>query len=160
VSDLERRLAEVGERGVQATREVQLAAQLVVRENASLRELLRRTGFDDEAIDAWVRQSDYGSPNAPRPRSGEQIVPEVRCSQVSLTIRTIKDARLIPLRIQHTQRRRETVQRKALVNFWTERPMVTVRPSLARLWLSQTRHQPTSSVPSTHRLPLKLPRIR
>lgn len=92
MSDLERRLAEVREQGVQATREVQLAAQLVVRENASLRELLRRTGVDDEAIDACVRQGDVGNHRGPRPRLGEQVVPKAGCNQVSLMIRAIKDA--------------------------------------------------------------------
>lgn len=99
MSDLERRLAEVREQGVQATREVQLAAQLVVRENASLRELLRRTGVDDEAIDACVRQGDVG--NHREPRLGEQVVPKAGCNQVSRMIQAIKDARFMLRRSQH-----------------------------------------------------------
>ncbi|KAF2277001.1 uncharacterized protein EI97DRAFT_375533, partial [Westerdykella ornata] len=45
VLDLERRVTEAREQGVQATKEVQLAAQRVVRENAGLRDLLRRSGY-------------------------------------------------------------------------------------------------------------------
>ncbi|KAH7112567.1 hypothetical protein B0J11DRAFT_542600 [Dendryphion nanum] len=56
VSDLERRLAETREQGVQVTHEVQLAAQRVTRENAKLRDLLRRTGYTDEVIGAWIRE--------------------------------------------------------------------------------------------------------
>ncbi|OCK90507.1 uncharacterized protein K441DRAFT_666216 [Cenococcum geophilum 1.58] len=56
VFDLERRVAETREHGVQATKEVQLAAQRVARENAKLRDLLRRIGYADNAIDAWVKE--------------------------------------------------------------------------------------------------------
>ncbi len=55
VRDLERQLAEMRDKGVQATKEVQLAAQRVARENARLRELLRQSGFDDERIDAFLQ---------------------------------------------------------------------------------------------------------
>jgi hypothetical protein len=54
VLDLERRVAATREHGVQATKEVQLAAQRVTRENVKLRELLRRSGYSNCAIDAWV----------------------------------------------------------------------------------------------------------
>ena len=56
VLDLERRLAETREQGVQATKEVQIAAHRVARENAKLRDLLRRIGYSEQAIDAWVRE--------------------------------------------------------------------------------------------------------
>ena len=56
VLDLECRLAQAREQGIQATKEVQLAAQRVVSENAKLRDLLRRIGYTDKAIDAWVRE--------------------------------------------------------------------------------------------------------
>jgi len=59
VSSLERKLAETREQSVQATKEVQVAAQRIVHENTRLRELLRLNGIGNEAIDAWVRQ-DYG----------------------------------------------------------------------------------------------------
>ncbi|KAL9104805.1 MAG: hypothetical protein Q9163_000303 [Psora crenata] len=59
VLDLERRLAQTREQEVQATKEVQLAAQRVARENAKLRELLRKTGFTDEAINTWVTDDQY-----------------------------------------------------------------------------------------------------
>jgi hypothetical protein len=49
-------VAEAREQGVQVTKEVQLAAQRVTRENAKLRDLLRRTGYTDDAIDVWVRE--------------------------------------------------------------------------------------------------------
>lgn len=61
VVDLERRLKEAQERGVQATKEVQLAAQQVVQENARLRELLGLAGFSHEDVDAWVKQGGSGS---------------------------------------------------------------------------------------------------
>ncbi|KAK5663844.1 hypothetical protein OQA88_47 [Cercophora sp. LCS_1] len=53
ISDLEARLVEAREQGVQATKEVQLAARQVVAENERLRELLRLSGFSDTDIDAW-----------------------------------------------------------------------------------------------------------
>ncbi|KAF1994083.1 hypothetical protein P154DRAFT_502440 [Amniculicola lignicola CBS 123094] len=56
IADLERRGEETRERGVQVTKEVQLAAQKVLRENGKLRDLLRRTGYTDHAIDVWVRE--------------------------------------------------------------------------------------------------------
>jgi len=58
VADLERKLAETREQGVQATKEVQVAAQRIAHENTRLRELLRLNGIANEAIDAWVRQDD------------------------------------------------------------------------------------------------------
>jgi len=54
VSDLERELTEAREQGVQATKEVQLAARQVVLENGRLRELLRLAGFSDEDINVWA----------------------------------------------------------------------------------------------------------
>jgi hypothetical protein len=54
--DLERRVAATREQGVQVTKEVQLAAQRVTRENAKLRDLLRKTGYTDDVIDVWVKQ--------------------------------------------------------------------------------------------------------
>ncbi|KAF7542235.1 hypothetical protein G7Z17_g11756 [Cylindrodendrum hubeiense] len=54
VADLERMLKEARERDVQATKEVQLAAQQVVQENSKLRELLGLSGFSDGDVDAWV----------------------------------------------------------------------------------------------------------
>ncbi|KAH7359795.1 hypothetical protein BKA66DRAFT_472074 [Pyrenochaeta sp. MPI-SDFR-AT-0127] len=66
VSDLERRLAKTREQGVQVTKEVQLAAQRVTRENAKLRDLLRRTGYTDDVIDAWVREDCLSSTGRPQ----------------------------------------------------------------------------------------------
>lgn len=54
--ELGRRVEETREQGIQVTKEVQLAAQRVTRENAKLRDLLRRTGYTDDVIDAWVRE--------------------------------------------------------------------------------------------------------
>ncbi|OCK98352.1 uncharacterized protein K441DRAFT_604248 [Cenococcum geophilum 1.58] len=56
ILDLKRRVAETREQGVYAMKEVQLAAQRVTRENAKLRDLLRRTGYTDDTINAWVRE--------------------------------------------------------------------------------------------------------
>lgn len=52
--DLESKLAKAQELGIQATKEVQLAARQVVLENGRLRELLRLVGFADEDIDTWA----------------------------------------------------------------------------------------------------------
>jgi hypothetical protein len=49
------------------TKEVQLAAQGVARENAKLRDLLRWTGYTDDTIDAWVK-GDTHLQNAERPQ--------------------------------------------------------------------------------------------
>ncbi|KAK0741590.1 hypothetical protein B0T21DRAFT_359714 [Apiosordaria backusii] len=54
VLDLESKLAEARETGIQATKEVQQAACQVVLENGRLRELLRLVGFADEEIDVWA----------------------------------------------------------------------------------------------------------
>lgn len=56
VLDLEQKVAEARERGVHATKEVQVAAQRVARENANLKDLLRRIGYTDDAIGAWLRE--------------------------------------------------------------------------------------------------------
>ncbi|KAK3327057.1 hypothetical protein B0T19DRAFT_399965 [Cercophora scortea] len=53
ISDLETKLVEAREQGVQATKEVQLAARQVVVENGRLRDLLRLAGFSDADIDGW-----------------------------------------------------------------------------------------------------------
>lgn len=55
VADLERTVNEYRQRGVQATKEVQLSALKVVRENARLRQLLQKSGVDDSTIEAWLR---------------------------------------------------------------------------------------------------------
>ncbi len=54
ISDLERRLEEVRQEGVQATKEVQLSAQKVVKENARLRALLRHLGTGEDVVEYWV----------------------------------------------------------------------------------------------------------
>ena len=54
VADLERTVREYRERGVQATKEVQLSALKVVRENTRLRQLLQKSGVDDGTIEAWL----------------------------------------------------------------------------------------------------------
>lgn len=54
IGDLERRLQEGRKRDVQATQEVQTAAQRVVLENKALRELLHHYGIRDDAIDRWL----------------------------------------------------------------------------------------------------------
>lgn len=52
--DLERRLDEVRQEGVQATKDVQASAQKVVRENARLKALLRHLNIADDVVDMWV----------------------------------------------------------------------------------------------------------
>ncbi|KAF2623817.1 hypothetical protein BU25DRAFT_349156 [Macroventuria anomochaeta] len=65
VLELERKVAMTREQGVQATKEVQSAAQRVVRENARLRDLLRRMGYTDRTIDAWVAEDQCSSGTEP-----------------------------------------------------------------------------------------------
>jgi hypothetical protein len=45
---------------VQATKEVQAAAQKVIRENVKLKELLRQAGYTDEAIGKWINRDISG----------------------------------------------------------------------------------------------------
>lgn len=51
-------MREARQEGVQATKEVQLSAQRVVRQNVRLRELLRHEGVDDNVIDSWIRKDE------------------------------------------------------------------------------------------------------
>jgi hypothetical protein len=62
VLDLERRLAQAREHGIQATKEVQVAAQRVATENAKLRGLLWEIGYSDGMIDAWINEKTTFSP--------------------------------------------------------------------------------------------------
>ena len=59
VLDLERRLVETREQGIQATKEVQIAAQRVVRQNAGLRDLLQRIGYTENAINGWLKENGF-----------------------------------------------------------------------------------------------------
>ncbi|KIW13671.1 hypothetical protein PV08_08862 [Exophiala spinifera] len=54
VADLERRLADGRQQDVAAMREVQVAAQKVVNENARLRALLQVSGVEDKVIESWL----------------------------------------------------------------------------------------------------------
>ncbi|KAB5582669.1 hypothetical protein GE09DRAFT_277987 [Coniochaeta sp. 2T2.1] len=54
ISDLETIRAEAREQGVQATKEVQLAARQVILKNGRLRDLLRLAGFSNADIDSWL----------------------------------------------------------------------------------------------------------
>lgn len=55
VADLERKLAEGRHQEVAAMREMQLAAQKVIHENARLRALLQFTGVESKVVESWVR---------------------------------------------------------------------------------------------------------
>lgn len=63
IADLEQRLRRVQEHGVQATKEVQLAAQRVLKENIRLRQLLRHQGVDEYTISSWAKGDDYQASN-------------------------------------------------------------------------------------------------
>lgn len=63
VSELERKVAMTREHEVRATKEVQSAAQRVMRENVRLRDLLRKTGYTDCTIDAWVAEDQCSKDN-------------------------------------------------------------------------------------------------
>lgn len=67
VADLERRLGEARERGIQATKEVQTAAQRVIWENSRLRQILHDQGLDNVAIDALVYKDGPFKPDAAQP---------------------------------------------------------------------------------------------
>lgn len=56
IADLERRLRETRQEGIQATKEVQLSARAVVRENVRLRQLLRHVNVDENTINSWTQQ--------------------------------------------------------------------------------------------------------
>ncbi|KAF1957151.1 hypothetical protein CC80DRAFT_471670 [Byssothecium circinans] len=76
ILDLEHKVAETREQGIQVTKEVQLAAQKVTRENAKLRDLLRRAGYTDDVVDAWLEAHNIslneGNPVPMKPsESGE-----------------------------------------------------------------------------------------
>jgi hypothetical protein len=58
VADLERSVREYQRKGVQATKEVQIAAQRVARENVLLRQLLRYQGIDNNVVDSWIQKDD------------------------------------------------------------------------------------------------------
>lgn len=75
VLELQRTVADTRERGIQVTKEVQLAAQGVARENAKLRDLLRWAGYTDDTIDAWVK-GDTHLHNAERPQPVSRLTLE------------------------------------------------------------------------------------
>jgi hypothetical protein len=66
VADLERRLEEARQRGVQATKEVQAAAKQTAWENCRLRKILHDQGLDTDSINSLiygdVRSSGKASP--------------------------------------------------------------------------------------------------
>lgn len=82
--ELESKLAEAREAGIQATKEVQLAARQVVHENGRLRELLRLVGFADEDIDVWAGCGENGDRlNCSRRLEIEQLARRVGTSTAS-----------------------------------------------------------------------------
>ena len=72
VADLERRLVEARVQGVNATTQVQQAAQKVVAENGRLQELLRFAGFDDEDIVVWAKCNKTDEADCARRREIKQ----------------------------------------------------------------------------------------
>ncbi|KAK6527539.1 hypothetical protein TWF694_004522 [Orbilia ellipsospora] len=55
VEEIERKLQDYQQQGIQASREIQVAALRVVEENTRLKELLRHVGVDDCTIQAWLQ---------------------------------------------------------------------------------------------------------
>jgi hypothetical protein len=94
VQDLESKLAEYRERGVQATKEVQVAAQRVIKENERLKDFLRQIGYNDEAISDWVNQN--GAP--------EHATPTLRLKEVSLARLNLLKFQLSPCRTSRIHR--------------------------------------------------------
>lgn len=84
MSDLEHRLAELQKQGVQASKEIQLAAQHVVRENSSLRELLGLAGFSPDEINAWVRVSGCAQQTCAKRRACERKARECATSRAGI----------------------------------------------------------------------------
>ncbi|KAF3210383.1 hypothetical protein TWF106_010679 [Orbilia oligospora] len=60
VEELERKLRDYQQQGVQAAPETQVAALRVVEQNIRPRELLRRIGVDDCTIQAWLQGRSHG----------------------------------------------------------------------------------------------------
>ncbi len=71
MQDLESRLKEYREHGVHATKEVQEAAQKVVKDNVRLKGLLRQLGCNDETIENWLDQDEARNPSIPGLRFNE-----------------------------------------------------------------------------------------
>ncbi|KAL8919110.1 MAG: hypothetical protein Q9172_005140 [Xanthocarpia lactea] len=59
-AELERKLRELQQEGIQATIEVQQSARKVVQENKRLKELLRHVGVGEETINQWVSGEKRG----------------------------------------------------------------------------------------------------
>jgi hypothetical protein len=91
--ELQRTVAETRERGIQVTKEVQLAAQGVARENAKLRDLLRWAGYTDDIIDAWVK-GDTRLHNAERPQPVSRVTSKEIGQKAPLTCGLQKERKL------------------------------------------------------------------
>jgi hypothetical protein len=56
-AELERKLRELQQEGVQATIEIQMSARKVAQENERLKKLLRHVGVEEEAINSWATEN-------------------------------------------------------------------------------------------------------
>jgi hypothetical protein len=82
VADLEQRLAESRQQDTLAMKEVQLAAQKVVHENAQLKALLQHRGVEDHVVQSWLSGPKISLPgdrssksrNADRSRCSSQVI--------------------------------------------------------------------------------------
>ncbi|KAI9652204.1 MAG: hypothetical protein M1829_001813 [Trizodia sp. TS-e1964] len=81
VADLERSLKELREQGIQATKEVQLSAQKVARENEQLRGLLRHHGVGDGIIDSWIQRANLVDETAPYTKGPQKWGAQDKCSE-------------------------------------------------------------------------------
>ncbi|KAL4977561.1 hypothetical protein BDW66DRAFT_131957 [Aspergillus desertorum] len=85
--DLEQKLRQLQQKGVEATVEVQIAARRVAEENQHLRTLLNQLGASNEAISGWLKQRTENpmSPNASghqqQLNSGVLVASEVRTEE-------------------------------------------------------------------------------
>lgn len=69
--DLERRLAESRQQDNLAMKEVQIAAQRVIYENAQLKALLQLRGVEDDVVKSWLSGSKVSLPGDYTAKSGK-----------------------------------------------------------------------------------------
>ncbi|KAK9325464.1 hypothetical protein V1517DRAFT_314209 [Lipomyces orientalis] len=72
VADLEEKIRSCQEEGLQLNIQIQRTARRVVEENRKLRELLSKAGFDERAVEDWLKSNESGDFLSAPPRSKEE----------------------------------------------------------------------------------------
>ncbi|KAF2421112.1 hypothetical protein EJ08DRAFT_683112 [Tothia fuscella] len=83
VQDLERRVAQAQEQGMQATIAMQLTAQRVASENVRLRSFLRELGISDTIVESWVSKDTSAGTKPLCPGSKPQMEKMVKGTALS-----------------------------------------------------------------------------